>query len=193
MPTPNAPPTPKPDPDVIRSCKVIKSQTSTVPVTINADDLNEFLTKVSNIMGDPHLEAEFSGEEVGSGPDGRDLKLTVDTKITVPKLGMSRATDAERDAMQRAIKFIKEHEERHRKIANDSADRACQVKGMSIASARAKSKAVICKDEPAHQAELDAKEGTITPVQDQKTGRVTDFRKSGASRDYSQTNCTGVF
>jgi hypothetical protein len=174
--------------DAVRSCKVIKKQTNPVPVTIQADNLNEFFKKVESMLGNPHMQPDFSWSSINS-ENGIDLVLTLNTKIIVPRLGMNRATESERATMERAIEFIKEHEERHRAISNAIADQMCQVKGLPIANAQARAKNLLCNTHPAQQAQLDAKEGTITPVQDNKSGRFSAFKISGAKHDYIDTKC----
>jgi hypothetical protein len=167
--------------------------------TINADTAPEFSQKITAKIGTPHVTPEFTpdiqvdfktnaaGEEIPGTRKITSIGLTVKTSITKVRLGLSRANDKHREAINKMVEMIKAHEEAHRAIIEAEATAALAKAqkfvgtGKTAEATKALTKDLECTTNKKHEA-LDASEGLLTAAE-QQDGSVT-VTKSGSGSKY---------
>lgn len=168
-------------------------------VTIDADTAPEFAQKITAQIGTPHVTPEFTpdvqydfktdaaGNEIKSTRKITSIGLTVKTSITKVRLGLSRANDKHREAINQMVAHIKAHEEAHRAIIEAEATAALAAAQKLVGTGKvdevnkALSTTLECTCNKKHEA-LDATEGLLTAAE-QPDGSVT-VSKSGSGAKY---------
>jgi hypothetical protein len=151
-----------------------------IPTDIRADTALDFVAQVKGALGgNPHMQPIVSWEpEVDGNGQVIKVNLTIATKIVRPRFAGGRPTEDERKLIAKVEELIKAHEERHRDIARDFAQRAvCAAIGKKSVGTPAPYEAAINKALCAMnkaQEELDHKEGTLKWTLDAGGTKVVD-------------------
>jgi hypothetical protein len=167
---------------------------SPVPTDIQADSAVEFSQKMTQVLGNPHMAPSFSWNPVVD-EKGRvtAVNLTVTTAIIRPRWSGGRLGTGGRDPVQeraiikKAEDLIKVHEERHRDIARQFAQKAvCATLGKTGDAVEKTIKKVLCDMNKAQEA-LDAKEGMLTFTTNKDKTAVVDVSVTGTKQSYPCT------
>ncbi|MBK1701467.1 eCIS core domain-containing protein [Thiococcus pfennigii] len=164
---------------------------SPVPADITADNANEFAAKVDQALGGtPHTDCNTSYDlERSAGGAVTKVNFVLETTIIRPRLGMSRASSADKKIMKDVVDFIKRHEETHRDIARRVSQQAvCDALNKRAAEAQRVLTTAICDTLPTAQEAFDAKEGKIGWRTD-SSGKVIGFAPEGVAVDYHDPAC----
>jgi hypothetical protein len=160
-------------------------------VPINADDVLSFINQIQERLGgDPHADIRTT-EDIGPTVAG-GVTVTVTARVKRPTFGMGRVGGAERALIDRAVRLIEEHEQRHIDVARDVMHRAVcatQAPGVSRQGALQIITRARCVELPTAQAQLDATEGLIEPVLNSARTAVEDVVLHGTTQDYRDPNC----
>jgi hypothetical protein len=167
-------------------------------VTINADTAPEFSQKITAQIGSPHVTPEFTpdvqfdfktnaaGEEIPGTRKITSVGLNVKAAITKVRLGLSRANDKHKEAINKMVELIKAHEEAHRAIIEAEAKAALTAAQKYVGTSKvdeakkALSKTLECTCNKKHEA-LDATEGLLTAAE-QQDGSVTVTKSSSGAK-----------
>jgi hypothetical protein len=168
-------------------------------VTIDADTAPDFSQKITAQIGSPHVTPEFTpdvqydfktnaaGARIPGTEKITSVGLSVKAAITKVRLGLSRANDKHREAINQMVAAIKAHEEAHRAIIEAEATAALTAAQKYVGTNKVKeaekalSKTLECTCNKRHEA-LDATEGLLTAAE-QTDGSVT-VSKSGSGAKY---------
>lgn len=151
-----------------------------IPVDIRADTAVEFVSKVKGALGgNPHMQPNVSwAPDVDDKGRVTAVHFSITTKIVRPRFAGGRPSEEERQLITKVEDLIKAHEERHRDIAKDFAQRAvCAALGKSSAGTPAPYEVAINKTMCAMnkaQEDLDHKEGTLKWTLDSGGTKVLD-------------------
>jgi hypothetical protein len=167
-------------------------------VTINADTAPEFSQKITAQIGSPHVTPEFTpdvqydfktnaaGQEVPGTRKITSVGLNVKAAITKVRLGLSRANDKHKAAINQMVELIKAHEEAHRAIIEADAKAALTAAQKYVGTGKvdeakkALSTTLECTCNKKHEA-LDGTEGLLTAAE-QQDGSVTVSKSSSGAK-----------
>jgi predicted secreted Zn-dependent protease len=160
---------PQPDSPAIQD-KLDMQPTSPVPADITASTVDDFLSNANAKMGGTgavgHMQAETDWKaEFDEKGHITKVNMVVKTTIVRPRWagGHPKPSAQEEALIKKAVKMIKEHEEHHRKIAEDNMKEAFkQMHGKTEKQAN-KIFDDFTKKMDKEQKALDGKEGKLTP------------------------------
>jgi hypothetical protein len=149
----------------------------TTTTTINGDGVIDFVANINTMMGSPHAQTSPSYQLSLNAKDRVDkVNLTLNVDLVLPKHGASRfvLTQAEKDLIAKAVRLIKEHEEKHQAIAEQMMNQAvCAALGKTEAEADKIIDDFVCNKMADAQEEFDLKSGLL----------VTDLDAQGKAID----------